>query len=213
MKNEYHFKTVWRIPGSASEIAHVIADGTDIKRWWPSVYLKAVELEEGDPSGVGKVVQLHTKGWLPYTLLWKFKVIEVEYERRIVVEASGDFVGKGVWTFEQDGETAIVSYDWRILAEKPLLRRLSPVLRPLFAANHLWAMRVGERSLLLELQRRHATTSEEAAAIPPPPQPVPSWPVYTLLGAVGALTLLKLLLHLDKVSDATDHTRAVDLTL
>jgi hypothetical protein len=45
-------------------------------------------------------------------------------------------------------------------------------LRPIFAANHRWAMARGEESLRLELARRHAKSDEERARIPVPPQPV-----------------------------------------
>jgi hypothetical protein len=36
-------------------------------------------------------------------------------------------------------------------------------LKPIFGANHQWAMRTGEESLKLELMRRRATTPEERA--------------------------------------------------
>lgn len=71
----------------------------------------------------------------------------------------------------QDGAFVDISYDWRISAEKPLLRRLSFLLKPIFAANHRWAMARGEESLVLELRRRHAQTEAERAAVPPPPGP------------------------------------------
>jgi hypothetical protein len=186
--NKYQFTTIWRIPGSAAEVAHVIADNvSDLPRWWPSVYLAAEELEPGEASGVGKVLRLHTKGWLPYTLRWQFTVTEVEYERRFVLEAKGDFVGRGVWTFEQHGPTAMVTYDWQVRAEKPLLRWLSPLIKPVFAANHRWAMRQGLRSLEVELARRHATTADELRRIPPPPGPTG---LRDLVGPTLLLTLL-----------------------
>ena len=51
---------------------------------------------------------------------------------------------------------------------------LGPLLRPLFTANHLWAMRRGEESLALEVARRRAGSEAERAAVPPPP--APTWP-------------------------------------
>jgi hypothetical protein len=41
-----------------------------------------------------------------------------------------------VWTFVQDGPFVDVTYDWRLRVEKPLLKRLSFLLKPLFEANH-----------------------------------------------------------------------------
>jgi hypothetical protein len=40
-----------------------------------------------------------------------------------------------------------VSYDWRVRAGKPLIRRFSPIFKPLFRANHNWVMRRGEVAL------------------------------------------------------------------
>jgi hypothetical protein len=106
-------------------------------------------------------------------------VTEVDLPNGFSLEAFGDFVGSGTWRFEPErgpedpaGPLTAVSYDWRIAAEKGVLRRLSFLLKPLFAANHRWAMAQGERSLGLELARRHAAHDPAIlAAIPGPPPP------------------------------------------
>ena len=52
----------------------------------------------------------------------------------------GDLSGRGVWTLsERDGMTH-VRFDWRVNADRPLLRVLTPLLRPLFRWNHNWAI-------------------------------------------------------------------------
>lgn len=167
----YHIVTTWRLPARIEEVAEILADVARLPEWWPSVYLGVEEIAPGGEDGVGKVVALHTKGWLPYELRWTFTVTEVDSPRRLALEPSGDFAGRGVWTLVQEGEEAVVAYDWRVEARKPLLRALGPVLKPLFRANHDWAMRRGEESLRLELRRRRAATAEERAAVPPPPGP------------------------------------------
>ena len=184
--NEYHFITYWRVQATIDEVAQIIGNAADLVRWWPSVYLDVQELEPGDENGVGRVIDLYTKGWLPYTLRWKFRVSEVDPGRRVRLEAEGDFVGRGIWIFEQDGEWVNITYDWKISAEKPLLRSLSPLLKPIFEANHRWAMAKGEESLRLELARRHAATPEERAGIPAPPGPTTSSPLPLMLGMLGA---------------------------
>lgn len=167
--NDYHFITYWRIEGTIEEVADVLKRATDLPRWWPSVYLAVQEIQPGDQDGVGKVVSLHTKGWLPYTLRWHFRVTESHHPHGYSLEAWGDFNGRGTWIFEQDGAWAKVTYDWRIRADKPLLKALSFILKPIFSANHRWAMARGEESLKLELARRRARTPEEFARIPSPP--------------------------------------------
>ena len=167
--NEYHFITYWRVQSTVKEVSDILGDAPDLPRWWPAVYLDVRELEPGDDTGVGKVVDLYTKGWLPYTLRWQFRITEVDLPTGYTLEAWGDFVGRGIWHFEQDGDWVNVVYDWKIRAEKPLLKTFSGLMKPIFAANHRWAMQKGEESLLLELARRRAETLEARALIPPPP--------------------------------------------
>jgi hypothetical protein len=172
--SDYHFVTHWRVEATRQEVFDVLGDAAGLARWWPSVYLDVRVVDPGDDRGVGRVVELYTKGWLPYTLRWRFRVTESDPPRGFALAAEGDFVGRGVWTFEQAGRHVDVTYDWRIRADKPLLRRLAFLMRPLFEANHRWAMARGEESLVLELARRRAATAEERAAVPAPPGP--TWP-------------------------------------
>lgn len=184
--NEYHFITTWRVLGTSGEVADILRDPLDLVRWWPAVYLSAEELERPDSRGLGQRVRLRTKGWLPYTLSWDLVVAESRYPSHFAIDAHGDFNGRGVWTIEQDGATAVATYDWRVRAEKPLLRALSPLLRPLLEANHRWAMSQGEESLRLELERRRLTTAAARASIPPPPGPV----TYAAVGLIGGAALV-----------------------
>jgi hypothetical protein len=185
--NDYHFITHWRVHGTIEEVTNIVGNVADLVRWWPSVYLDVREIEPGDENGVGKVIDLYTKGWLPYTLRWRFRVTEVRRGQSVTLEAWGDFVGRGIWTFEQDQESVNITYDWKIRADKPLLRSLSFLLKPIFAANHQWAMDKGLESLRLELARRHAPTAEERMRIPPPPGPTTTSPLPLLLGALGLI--------------------------
>ena len=188
----YHFVTQWRVVGTVGEVADILENPMELPRWWPSVYLEVEELAPGDERGVGRVARLATKGWLPYTLAWQFRITESRHPFGFTLEAVGDFVGRGVWTFEQAGAWVNVTYDWEVEVTKPLLRILSPILRPVFAANHRWSMRRGEESLVIELARRRAATAAERASLPAPPPPTTTSPVpllvvglAVLVGAVG----------------------------
>src|SRR5947209_17005075 len=192
--NDYHFITHWRVQGTVKEVTEIIDDAADLVRWWPSVYLGVEILQPGDAKGLGKEVALYTKGWLPYTLRWEFRVTEVRPDGFTLV-AWGDFDGRGIWTFEQDGEWVNVIYDWKIKAEKPLLRYFSIIMKPIFSANHHWAMAKGEESLKLELARRHVANQRELALIPAPPQPTFHSPVPLLLGATAVFVIVGILLY------------------
>jgi len=187
--NDYQFITHWRVESTLKEVTDIIDDAADLVRWWPSVYLDVQVLEPGDEHGLGKVVSLYTKGWLPYTLRWDFRVTAVR-EDGFTLQASGDFDGRGIWTFAQDGPWVNITYDWRISAEKPLLRYFSFFIKPIFAANHRWAMAKGEESLRLEIARRHASTPDERKLVPAPPSPTTSSSVPLLLAFAGGTLLL-----------------------
>ena len=152
--NEYHFVTGWRVESTVEEVSNVLGEPAELPRWWPSVYLAAREIEHGSENGIGRVVELHTKGRLPYTLHWFFRVTESRRPFGFSLQAWGDFDGTGIWTFAQEGRFVNITYDWRIRAEKPLLRYLSFLLKPVFSANHRWTMARGEESLTAELARR-----------------------------------------------------------
>jgi len=165
--NAYHFITPWRVQSTVEEVFDILSDAQDLARWWPSVYLEVQVTNPGDQDGVGKIVRLYTKGWLPYTLRWQFRVTQVSKPRGFSLEAWGDFAGRGIWKFQQDGSWVNITYDWQIRADKPFLNALSWLLKPLFSANHHWAMAKGEESLKLEIQRRH-TPNDLGVKIQPP---------------------------------------------
>jgi Polyketide cyclase / dehydrase and lipid transport len=167
---DYDFRTVWRVAGTPEEVADVLGDATTLPRWWPSVYLGVVPAPEpvdAARTGLPRPVALHTKGWLPYTLRWTLTVTEPVTNHGFALTAAGDLNGTGRWTFEQDGPETVITYRWRVRAAKPILRRLSWLLKPAFAANHRWAMARGEESLALELRRRRHR--DEPESVPPPP--------------------------------------------
>lgn len=162
--NDYRFCSQWRVPGNREEVYDLLSRAEDLPRWWPSVYLQVCILDPGQPGGLGREVGLLTRGWLPYRLRWSFRVTEADRPQAFALSAWGDFVGQGRWTFRQEGPEVDIVYLWQIRAEKPLLRRLSWLLKPLFATNHRWAMAQGERSLRRELARLRAAAAAQAAS-------------------------------------------------
>jgi hypothetical protein len=205
--NAYRFLTSWRVEGTCGEVADILGDPLRLPEWWPSVYLDVEELTPaGSSDGIGRRVRLLTKGWLPYTLRWELTVTESNYPNGFSISAAGDFDGAGIWSFTQDGAFVDVTYDWRIQAEKPLLRSLSFLLRPVFEANHRWAMVQGEESLRLELARRRTSSSDLRRMIPPPPGPTTLTGIALAGGiAAGAAGLTYLLYRVSRRSRRRRH--------
>lgn len=164
--SSYHFISNWQIEASAEEVYSIITDSARLVEWWPAVYLDIKVLDKGDEKGLNKLIELYTKGFLPYTLRWKFRVVNIQKAKTVEIEALGDFIGHGKWTFEENGNNKCnVTYDWKIEAKKPLLKKLSWLMKPAFSANHEWAMKKGEESLKLEILRR------KGLQVSPPPKP------------------------------------------
>lgn len=175
--NRYHFVSHWKVRATPAEVYDILEEAEQLPRWWPAVYLEVMTTKPNNSAGIGREVSLYTKGWLPYTLRWQSRLLAKDYPHGFSIEAFGDLQGEGTWTFEQapDGVHCLITYVWRVAANKPILRYFSFLLKPLFAANHHWAMQTGEQSLQLEIKRRRAKTQEEQAQIPKPPPPTFNW--------------------------------------
>lgn len=163
--NHYEFTTHWRVRASLAEVNEVLGDALSLPRWWPAVYLAAEAIASGAPnSHEGGIIELRTRGWLPYTLCWRLHLTHNNAPRGFSFDVEGDFVGSGVWTLSDDGRFVNVRFDWRVTAEKPLLFWFSWLLRPIFVLNHRWAMARGEESLKRELSRRRASRARASFA-------------------------------------------------
>jgi hypothetical protein len=185
VSNQYEFVSHWRVDGTCGEVADILADPLAFVRWWPSVYLDVVELRPPDARGLGRRVRFHTKGWLPYTDSLGIG------DRRIALSARlhdrGERRVRRTRRLELRAGWTRRRSDVRLAAraEKPLLRNLSFLLKPLFEANHRWAMAQGEESLKLELLRRRASSDAARVRVPPPPGPVTYAGVALLAGAAA----------------------------
>ena len=141
---DYRFETRWRVPGSVKQVTDILSDVRSLPLWWSQVYLSVCETEPG-------VFALHTRGWLPYTLRWNLRVVESRLPHGFTIQAWGDLEGTGVWSFEPDGDWTCATYVWVVQVRKPLVRILSFLFKPIFCANHRWAMARGHDSLVREL--------------------------------------------------------------
>jgi hypothetical protein len=159
--NEYHFVTRWQFDAPIEVVFSIIEKGEEFPRWWPEVYLSVRSEKLGRSDKVGDKLHLHTRGWLPYTLRWTAEVVEIAGPTRLEFKATGDFVGRGIWNLTQNGSKTDVRFDWHILAEKPILRHLSFIAKPIFSWNHEWAMGIGYKRFIEEIARR----AEEVKAL------------------------------------------------
>jgi hypothetical protein len=147
-------------------VAEVLTDAAGFPRWWPEVYLGVTVTDRGDAEGIGRAVAVHSKGFLPYHLHWTGRLVEADLPHRWRITAAGDLTGEGEWRLEPTPEGTRAVYDWRVTADRPLFRLLSPLFGWLLAANHRWAMARGEAGLRRELARRRAAALESPRVSP-----------------------------------------------
>ncbi|RIH81390.1 Polyketide cyclase / dehydrase and lipid transport [Calidithermus terrae] len=149
--NDYHFLDRWLVPAPLETAWRYVQNAEDYPRWWGSVYDRVTLLAPGDAAGVGKRYAVVVHGALPYKLRMRLESTRVEEPHRLEVRAEGDLEGRGIWRLRAVPGGTEVTYDWKVRATYPLIRALSPVLRPVFEYNHTWCMTRGERDLLREL--------------------------------------------------------------
>jgi hypothetical protein len=141
----YRFVDEWFVPLPTEQAYEILGDPLRYPEWWPEAFPQT----SGDPGPPkpGNRTDVLSKGFLPYRLRWTLTCVSVERPHRIDAEMTGDFVGTSGWTLtEVDGGTRAV-LDFRPSVSKPLVRNLSPLLGPLFRANHRWAMRRGQEAI------------------------------------------------------------------
>ena len=135
---EYAFVDEWDVDAPRESVFAAIADARSYPTWWKPVYL-SVE-SAGEPA-VGSESRQHFKGRLPYHLRTRSRITRLEAPGAIGAEVDGDLRGTGLWTLtvNEDGSTH-VRFDWRVHADRLLLRLLTPVLRRALRWNHAWAI-------------------------------------------------------------------------
>jgi uncharacterized protein YndB with AHSA1/START domain/mannose-6-phosphate isomerase-like protein (cupin superfamily) len=135
---EYLFVDEWDVSAPRENVFAAISDARTYPRWWTPVY---IDVEADGDAEVGKVSRQHFKGRLPYHLRTTSTITRLEPSHIVEADVDGDLRGHGKWTLTAtaDGGTH-VRFDWQVFADKPLLRLLTPILRPAFRWNHAWAI-------------------------------------------------------------------------
>ena len=134
---QYEFVDEWDVAAPPQATFDAVADARTYPEWWRPVYL-GVEAE-GEPA-VGQVSSQHFKGRLPYQLRTRSRIVELDSPSVVAAEVEGDLSGYGRWTLTPTESGTHVRFDWRVYADRPLLRVLTPALRPAFRWNHNWAI-------------------------------------------------------------------------
>ncbi len=136
---EYRFVDEWVVAAPREAVFAALSDAASYPEWWKPVYLDVST--GGVPPAVGTRSRQHFKGRLPYHLRTESTITRFEPPHVLAADVEGDLRGRGVWTLTRaPGGGTHVRFEWSVFADRPLLRLLSPLLRPAFRANHAWAI-------------------------------------------------------------------------
>ena len=108
-------------------------------------------------GGRGRAV---ARGFLPYKLHFVLESTVLEPGRVVQVRVRGDLDGTWQATLSPEDRGTRVDIVEEVIAEKPLLRVLSPLLKPLFAWNHYWTTPRGEAGLREYLAERRVPLND-----------------------------------------------------
>ena len=137
MAKEYVFRDEWDADAPQAALFGALTDARTYPEWWVPVYREVT----GDcEPAVGCRTRQRFKGKLPYELKTTSEIVRYDAPTMFEVRVEGDLSGKGVWTLTpNDDGTIHVRFDWTVFADRPLLRVLTPVARPIFRWNHDWS--------------------------------------------------------------------------
>ncbi|SFK41103.1 Polyketide cyclase / dehydrase and lipid transport [Amycolatopsis sacchari] len=139
--NGYRFRDTWFLPAPRRAVFDAVADLEGYPRWWPDV--RSVRKIDEDTA------ELVCRATLPYRLVIRMRRAEQDASAgRLRVHLDGDLQGSLAARVLGHPRGTTLDITQEVVATKPLLRRLSPVARPLFQLNHALMMRRGRRGLL-----------------------------------------------------------------
>jgi uncharacterized protein YndB with AHSA1/START domain/quercetin dioxygenase-like cupin family protein len=156
--SEYEFVDEWDVAAPPAAVYDALADARTYPQWWRPVY---VDVEADGPPAVGAVSHHRFKGRLPYELKVRSRITRHDPPHVVSTDVDGDLRGQGTWTLTPTEHGTHVRFDWRVFADRPLLRLLKPIARPALSANHAWAIARAMQGLEAYAQAR--SRSQNAA--------------------------------------------------
>jgi hypothetical protein len=155
----FHLQSRWRVDGTKTEVFEITGDPAHLADWWGAVFMRVDILSAETSTVEGCLVRLYTKGWMPHTFHFLARVMLADGDQDMTIETLGDFKGVGRISLTDLGEAQDITIDWHVFVAHPLLKPVLRLLKPVFVANHRWAMRKGREGLQAEIHRRRGGDS------------------------------------------------------
>ena len=145
--NYYVFVDKFTVPCDGEVAYQYIRQIEEYPRWWG-------QLQDAPPDAAGSKYRVTVGGFLPYSLTIENEITFVDRPNRIDFAAFGDLEGKGTWLFKPVAEGTEITFEWRVAANKVMIRALSFLLKPLFRANHVYCIKRAREGIRQDLQQK-----------------------------------------------------------
>ncbi|NOX74272.1 MAG: hypothetical protein GXP03_11865 [Alphaproteobacteria bacterium] len=154
---EFDVSHHWQLNAHPEEISEIVFDTAAYNKWCARILLGHEVIESGDAQGLGLSLRFYTKGWLPYSFLFRASIVELIPNEWMRIEVSGDFVGFGELRLEKfENGTSYIQLRWMTDIHHPQLRPLVRLFHPVMKLNHIWAVAWMRRMMQAEILRRRA---------------------------------------------------------
>lgn len=145
----YRLESEWKLTAPNDAVFDLLSHPEDFQDWWPSVKRSRL-LGHGDDSGVGARAEYTVRGPFLYSMTFTATSVEIDKPNRIHTLIRGELVGTGTYDIDvADGTN--VRLVWRVSTTKPWMKRLSPLMRPVFVWAHRSVMRKGATAMANQL--------------------------------------------------------------
>ena len=151
MVRQYVFVDEWDVDAPQEQVFDIVVDTRTYPEWWTPTYVSG---ESDGPPEPGSVSRVRFKGKLPFVFEATSRLVLVNRPEEFEAQVEGDLRGVAVWTLAPRNGKVHIRFDWRVFADQPLIRFLTPVLRPLFRWNHRMAISQAMRNLEPYARRR-----------------------------------------------------------
>jgi hypothetical protein len=162
--NYYVFVDKFTVPCNLETAYQYIKQVEGYPGWWGEVYKKVEKLKDAPPDTAGAKYRVTVGGFLPYALTIENETTLIDRPNRIEFVAFGDLEGKGIWLFKPVTDGTEITFDWRVAANKFIIKALSFLLKPLFRANHVCCVRKAKVGMQQDLQQRQSEKQMSFAA-------------------------------------------------
>jgi uncharacterized protein YndB with AHSA1/START domain len=147
---DFHLLTEWVLAAPQAAVWTALSHPEEWPAWWRAV--ESVELiEPGDARGLGACRRFTWRTALPYRVRFAMRVTRIEPMSVIEGRAEGELTGIGRWTLAPARTGTLVRYDWIVALDRPWMRALAPLARPIFVWNHNKVMAWGRDGLARKL--------------------------------------------------------------